>query len=88
MHYTTTDKYINKSQRQQSMSNKVLKLRKKLVPDTQGTLQSMKKGDVLIVNIKDAKTQNIRTAASRIKNMVFEITEKGLVSETKVTRIK
>lgn len=70
------------------MSNKVLKLRKKLVPDTQGTLQSMKKGDVLIVNIKDAKTQNIRTAASRIKNMVFEITEKGLVSETKVTRIK
>ena len=88
MHYTTTDKYINRSQRQQSMSNKVLKLRKKLVPDTQGTLQSMKKGDVLIVNIKDAKTQNIRTAASRIKNMVFEITEKGLVSETKVTRIK
>jgi UDP-N-acetylenolpyruvoylglucosamine reductase len=70
------------------MSNKVLKLRKKLVPDTQGTLQSMNKGDVLIVNIKDAKTQNIRTAASRIKNMVFEITEKGLVSETKVTRIK
>ncbi len=70
------------------MSNKVLKLKKKLVPDTQGTLQSMKKGDVLIVNIKDAKTQNIRTAASRIKNMVFEITEKGLVSETKVTRIK
>ena len=70
------------------MSNKVLKLRKKLVPDTQGTLQSMKRGDVLIVNIKDAKTQNIRTAASRIKNMVFEITEKGLVNETKVTRIK
>lgn len=70
------------------MSNKVLKLKKKLVPDTQGTLQSMKKGDVLIVNIKDAKTQNIRTAASRIKNMVFEVTEKGLVSETKVTRIK
>ena len=58
------------------------------MPDTQGTLQSMKKGDVLFVNIKDAKTQNIRTAASRIKNMVFEITEKGLVSETKVTRIK
>ena len=44
------------------MSNKVLKLKKKLVPDTQGTLQSMKKGDVLIVNIKDAKTQNIRNS--------------------------
>lgn len=70
------------------MSNKVLKLRKKLVPDTQGTLQSMNKGDVLIVNIRDAKTQNIRTAASRIKNMVFEITEKGMVDETKVTRLK
>lgn len=71
-----------------NIMTKRLQFKMKLIPDTRGTLEAMKKGDVIFISTKDAKTSSIRVAASRIKNMLFEVTEKGLVNETKVTRLK
>ena len=70
------------------MSRGIVKLRKKLVPDIKGTLESMKVGQVARIKTKEAKTTAIRTAVRRIPDMVFDVTEAGLVNETLVRRLK
>lgn len=67
------------------MSNPVIKFKKKLVPDTKGTLESMKIGDRITISTKDAKTTAIRTAVRRIPNMTFHVTEKD---STKINKKK
>lgn len=70
------------------MTKKVLKFKKKLVPDTKGTLLSMEVGDSMLISSRDAKISALRTAAGRIHDRKYSITEMGLVNETRVTRLK
>jgi len=70
------------------MKKRTLEFKKRLAPDIKGTLLQMEKGDEMMISTRDAKTQSIRVVASRMKDRLFEISEKDLVNETRVTRIR
>lgn len=70
------------------MKKRTLEFKKRLAPDIKGTLLQMEKGDEMMISTRDAKTQSIRVVASRMQDRLFEISEKDLVNETRVTRIR
>lgn len=70
------------------MKKRTLEFKKRLAPDIKGTLLQMEKGDTMLISTRDAKTQSIRVVASRMKDRLFEISEKDLINETRVTRIR
>lgn len=55
------------------------------------TLMTLGVGESITISTRHIKTSTIRMAASRIEAKgiaKFEVTESGLINETKVTRIK
>lgn len=66
----------------------VIKPEKKL--DVIATLLKINKGETVIVKTKDIKPSSIRAAAHRLNcdGHKFVVTERGLVNEVKVTRLK
>ena len=58
---------------------------------TTETLMRIETGQSVVIPTKDIKTANIRNTAWRLEKRgvaSFEVTELGLVNETKVTRLR
>lgn len=59
-------------------------------PSVTYTLESIEVGDSVLIKREDIKTPSILTAARRLKDKgyVFKVSEKDLINETLVTRLK
>ena len=65
-----------------------MKVKTKIVPMVQDTLESFKVGQEEYILMSDVSPSVIRTTSRKIPNMKFDVTEKGLRDRTYVKRLK
>lgn len=82
--------FNNKAKVVKIMNTQTKKATLKKTVDVRATLLAISLGSSVIIKTRDISANRIRAAVSRLNNeaYLFETSEKGLVDEVKVTRLK